>query len=147
METDPQSKTKQYAARWKQASQILKILPEFPVGFLYPPNLHFYFSSPEYFGGSSCVYLPDHQVWVTETKWPQHITRKAILQPISSKNKLGQFPWYSIIFQQYQASSLRSNLFFFSLRFILHSIKFTFFNVHNSVVLSIFTGCTNITTT
>lgn len=63
METDPQSKDKAVCCQMEtEASQILKILLEFPVGFLYPPNLHFYFPSPEYFGGFGYVYLPDHQV-------------------------------------------------------------------------------------
>lgn len=35
-----------------EASQILKILHEFPVGFLYPPNLHYHSTSPEHFEGS-----------------------------------------------------------------------------------------------
>lgn len=116
-----------------------------PAGDFVASQTSLHSTSPERSGGSSYAYLPDHQAWVTETKWPQHITRKAALHSISCNNKLGQFPKHSITLQQYQMQvCLQSILFHWDKS---HTIKFTLLMCLIQWFFSNSQGCTNITTT
>lgn len=100
METDTQSKDK--------GRQRLPRLPKFSmirIGVLYHLSLAPHSLLPAGLRGCGCVYPPGHQVWVTEAKWPQHVTHRLHYRVIFCQNKLRQAPRYSLILQQDQASS------------------------------------------